>query len=70
MEGDSSSASDNGVKIEGKFYQEGAEYWAKVEPTVNGMLGGLGYLNNIDIKDSDRFLKGILKVRFYFKVTF
>ncbi|CAL8143788.1 unnamed protein product [Orchesella dallaii] len=46
-----------------KFYDEGAEYWAKIEPTVNGMLGGLGYLNNGDIKDSERFLKGMMKAR-------
>jgi len=46
-----------------KFYKEGAEHWAKIEPTVNGMLGGLGYLNNNDIKDSERFLKAVFKDR-------
>lgn len=45
------------------FYTDGAEYWSKIEPTVNGMLGGLGYLNNNDIKDSDRFLKTLCKDR-------
>lgn len=46
-----------------QFYSKGAKYWEKVEPTVDGMLGGLGYLNNIDIKDSERFLKGLFKER-------
>jgi len=44
------------------FYQDGAEYWTKVEPTVDGMLGGLGYLSDIDIKNSERFLKTLFKV--------
>lgn len=50
-------------KKEDKFYEEGAEYWSKIEPTVNGMLGGLGHLNSKDVKDSDKFLRGILKDR-------
>jgi len=43
-------------------YAGGAQYWEKVEPTVDGMLGGLGNLDRIDIQASERFLKTIFKV--------
>ena len=43
-------------------YAGGAEYWSKVDATVDGMLGGLGNLDRIDIQASERFLKLILKV--------
>jgi protein N-terminal methyltransferase len=45
------------------FYKDGAKYWEKIEPTVDGMLGGLGKLDRIDIQASERFLKNILKVK-------
>jgi len=44
------------------FYTDGAKYWTEIEPTVDGMLGGLGHLSDIDIKNSERFLKTLLKV--------
>ncbi|OXA57864.1 N-terminal Xaa-Pro-Lys N-methyltransferase 1 [Folsomia candida] len=49
-------------KEDSTFYTDGAQYWKDVEPTVNGMLGGLGFLTDIDIKNSERFLKTLLKL--------
>jgi hypothetical protein len=48
------------------FYKDGAKYWTAIEPTVDGMLGGLGFLSDIDIKNSERFLKTLLKVNTVF----
>jgi len=50
-------------KDEPHFYNHGAEYWGKIEPTVDGMLGGLGHLTNIDIQHSEQFLKTLMKVK-------
>lgn len=49
-------------KEDSAFYEDGAKYWEDVEPTVDGMLGGLGFLSDIDIKNSERFLKTLSKV--------
>lgn len=46
--------------------KESAKYWEDVEPTVDGMLsgknGGLGYLSDADIENSEEFLKTLSKV--------
>ena len=53
-----------------KYYNDGANYWSSVDPSVNGMLGGFGNISNIDIEGSAKFLKGIYKVKdYFFKVT-
>jgi len=49
-------------KEDSPFYKDGAKYWKEVEPTVDGMLGGLGYLSDTDIKNSERFLKTLWKL--------
>lgn len=44
-------------KIENNFYNAGKEYWEKVSPTVDGMLGGFAFISAADIKGSKQFLK-------------
>ena len=36
----------------------------KIPATVNGMLGGYAHISTTDIKDSKRFLRNILEVKF------
>jgi len=45
------------------FYADAAKYWSKVEPTVDGMLGGLGDLSQLDIQNSEKLLKEMSQVR-------
>uniref|UniRef100_A0A1A9W3Q4 Alpha N-terminal protein methyltransferase 1 n=1 Tax=Glossina brevipalpis TaxID=37001 RepID=A0A1A9W3Q4_9MUSC len=40
-----------------EFYVNAKKYWAKTPATVNGMLGGLGYINALDIQGSNYFLR-------------
>lgn len=40
-----------------EFYNKAQKYWSEVPATVNGMLGGLGYINAIDIQGSNIFLR-------------
>ncbi|XP_067628401.1 alpha N-terminal protein methyltransferase 1 [Eurosta solidaginis] len=46
-------------RIENDFYGKAQKYWSEVPATVNGMLGGLGYLNTIDIQGSSSFLSDL-----------
>jgi len=46
----------NGNKTGEEFYTNGKKYWNKVEPTLDGMLGGFTTITSVDIKASDRFL--------------
>lgn len=41
------------------FYKNAELYWAKVPPTIDGVLGGFGYISEIDIAGSRSFLKKI-----------
>ncbi|CAD7012299.1 alpha N-terminal protein methyltransferase 1 [Ceratitis capitata] len=50
---------ENRTTAENDFYGKAQKYWSEVPATVNGMLGGLGYLNKIDIQGSSIFLKDI-----------
>lgn len=52
-----------GVDEDRPFYKEAAKYWAKVEPTDEGMLGGLGSLSQFDIQNSEKLLKEIFEVK-------
>lgn len=42
---------------EQKFYSDGANYWSEIPPTVDGMLGGFGYISEADIKGSKMLLR-------------
>ncbi|KAI8929423.1 alpha-N-methyltransferase NTM1 [Entophlyctis helioformis] len=39
-----------------RWYADAAAYWDKVDPTVQGMLGGFGSLTSIDAKSSRAFV--------------
>ncbi|KAJ8960969.1 hypothetical protein NQ318_020272 [Aromia moschata] len=46
------------VKIsDDAFYSDGANYWAEIPATVDGMLGGFGFISQTDIKGSKMLLK-------------
>ncbi|XP_016974044.1 alpha N-terminal protein methyltransferase 1 [Drosophila rhopaloa] len=55
------SPSGSATKIvpEPEFYDKAQKYWSEVPATVNGMLGGLGYISAIDIQGSSVFLREI-----------
>lgn len=47
---------------EHEFYTAAAKYWEDVPPTIDGMLGGFGFISQIDIKGSTKFLKALFEV--------
>ncbi|KAF7997263.1 hypothetical protein HCN44_005540 [Aphidius gifuensis] len=42
-----------------EFYTDAAKYWDKVPATVDGMLGGFGFISQTDIEGSQNFLKSL-----------
>ncbi|KAG7187952.1 hypothetical protein KM043_013914 [Ampulex compressa] len=46
---------------EEEFYTAAAKYWDQIPPTVNGMLGGFGFISETDIKGSTLFLKSLFE---------
>ncbi|XP_018785926.1 PREDICTED: alpha N-terminal protein methyltransferase 1 [Bactrocera latifrons] len=56
------SQADQNNSTENDFYGRAQKYWSEVPATVNGMLGGLGYLNRIDIQGSSSFLRDLKDV--------
>ncbi|XP_022926332.1 alpha N-terminal protein methyltransferase 1-like isoform X5 [Cucurbita moschata] len=49
-----------------QWYREGLGYWQGLDASVDGVLGGYGYVNDTDIMGSEVFLKSILAERFPF----
>lgn len=45
-----------------EFYADSAKYWNNVPATLNGMLGGFGFISRIDIDGSDGFLNSLFEV--------
>lgn len=45
-----------------EFYEDAARYWEKIPPTVDGMLGGFGFISQTDISGSRAFLKSLFQV--------
>lgn len=43
-------------------YNATAKYWDRIPATVDGMLGGYGFISNIDIKGSASFLHKVFQV--------
>ncbi|CAH2104712.1 unnamed protein product [Euphydryas editha] len=41
-------------------YKKASEYWAEIPATLDGVLGGFGFISDIDIDGSTLFLKSIL----------
>lgn len=46
-----------------KFYKDAIDYWSTIPPTVDGMLGGFGFISDIDIQGSENFLKLLFKLK-------
>lgn len=40
-----------------QMYCTSQKYWSEIPATVNGMLGGLGYISSTDLRDSSNFLR-------------
>lgn len=49
----------NGNKEE--WYRKADEYWSSVDASLKGVLGGLDFLHNLDITESDRLLRKLFK---------
>lgn len=45
-----------------EFYTDAAKYWENIPATVDGMLGGFGFISHTDIEGSQLFLKSLFKV--------
>ncbi|PZC78802.1 hypothetical protein B5X24_HaOG217128 [Helicoverpa armigera] len=41
-------------------YEKSLQYWADIPPTVDGVLGGFGFISEADIEGSELFLKSLL----------
>lgn len=48
---------------DGVNYVESLTYWEGIPPTVDGMLGGFGFISSVDIQGSEQFLKTLFQVR-------
>lgn len=49
------------VQNDEEFYSHAENYWSSVPATVDGMLGGYGFISQTDIRDSKLLLKHIFK---------
>lgn len=63
MENNLDSSADSEIP---KFYQDAIDYWSTIPPTVDGMLGGFGFISDIDIQGSENFLKSLFKVSTFY----
>lgn len=45
------------------FYTNAKQYWSQIEPTIDGMLGGLSIVDSTDVKGSIQFLNELLKMK-------
>ncbi|XP_069698650.1 N-terminal Xaa-Pro-Lys N-methyltransferase 1 [Periplaneta americana] len=50
-------------KQKASFYTQAAEYWSAVPATVDGVLGGFGFISHTDIQGSVGFLKQLFKLQ-------
>ncbi|KAM3959085.1 N-terminal Xaa-Pro-Lys N-methyltransferase 1-B-like [Aphomia sociella] len=44
-------------------YEKALEYWADIPATVDGVLGGFGFISDVDIDGSKLFLKSLLSLK-------
>ncbi|KAG9439550.1 hypothetical protein H6P81_019715 [Aristolochia fimbriata] len=42
------------------WYRKGVGYWEGIEASVDGVLGGYGHVNDVDVQGSEAFLKPLL----------
>ncbi|KAL5210842.1 hypothetical protein ABZP36_006465 [Zizania latifolia] len=47
-----------------EWYSKAISYWQGVEASTEGVLGGYGCVNDVDVKGSDAFLRPLLAERF------
>lgn len=45
------------------FYSNAQKYWSNIEPTIDGMLGGLSMIDATDVKGSTQFLSELFKMK-------
>ncbi|CAA6657980.1 unnamed protein product [Spirodela intermedia] len=62
-DGEGSEDAAGGYK-RNEWYRKGITYWEGVEASVEGVLGGYGCVNEVDVKGSDAFLRTLLPERF------
>ncbi|XP_047357811.1 N-terminal Xaa-Pro-Lys N-methyltransferase 1 isoform X1 [Vespa velutina] len=48
--------------LDNRFYKASEKYWDRIPPTVDGMLGGFGFLSEKDIDGSSHFLFSLFEV--------
>lgn len=48
-------------KNENIFYTKARDYWSEVPPTLDGMLGGFGFISQTDIQGSHQLLKELFR---------
>ncbi|XP_034945218.1 N-terminal Xaa-Pro-Lys N-methyltransferase 1 [Chelonus insularis] len=46
-----------------EFYNNAIKYWNEIPATLDGMLGGFGFISNTDINGSQKFLKSLFKIK-------
>lgn len=49
-------------QLDNRFYKASEKYWDHIPPTVDGMLGGFGFLSEKDIDGSSHFLFSLFEV--------
>lgn len=49
-------------QFDNRFYKASEKYWDHIPPTVDGMLGGFGFLSEKDIDGSSHFLFSLFEV--------
>ncbi|XP_050223569.1 alpha N-terminal protein methyltransferase 1 [Mercurialis annua] len=47
-----------------QWYRDGVSYWQDVEASVDGVLGGYGQVNDVDVKGSEAFLQSLFSELF------
>lgn len=45
------------------FYSNAQKYWSSIEPTIDGMLGGLSMIDSTDVNASKQFLNDLFKMK-------
>jgi len=68
--GDTETSKKECSNKDSPFYTDAAEYWASIPATVDGMLGGLSSISDIDLKGSQRFLNSLYQVGVLLNIVF
>lgn len=45
------------------WYDKAVSYWDKQEPSYNGVLGGFGFVSDIDVRDSKLLIEKVMKTQ-------